>query len=375
MKKCTYDVTVIGGGLAGLVNAIRLSRYGHNVALFERKKYPFHRVCGEYISNEVIPFLESEGLFPKQFEPAKIEQFQLSSVNGKSIHMPLDLGGFGISRYSFDQWLAEEALASGVSLFENTSVDNVFFEQDHFQVAIRGKNEVTSRIVIGAFGKRSMLDKKMNRPFIRKKSPYIGVKYHIRTDVVPANIVGLHNFHGGYCGVSRIEDQKYNLCYLSTRDNLRKHGTIEGMEQHVVLQNPYLKNIYSNSEFILDQPEVINEISFARKEAVHDHVLMTGDAAGMITPLCGNGMAMAIHAAKISSQLVDQFLKKEITREQMERSYVAAWNSNFKVRHWAGRKIQSLFGGSFASNLAVNLGKVSQPSATFLMRQTHGVPF
>jgi flavin-dependent dehydrogenase len=102
---------------------------------------------------------------------------------------------------------------------------------------------------------------------------------------------------------------------------------------------------------------------------------MAGDAAGMITPLCGNGMAMAIHAAKICSELVTQYLSGEISREEMEQAYAAAWNDNFKIRHWAGRKIQSLFGGSFASNLAVNLGKISQTSATFLMKQTHGVPF
>ena len=60
------DVIVVGGGLAGLINSILIRKAGFEVTLIERKKYPFHRVCGEYVSNEVIPFLKSEGLFPAE---------------------------------------------------------------------------------------------------------------------------------------------------------------------------------------------------------------------------------------------------------------------------------------------------------------------
>src|SRR6476659_3978963 len=47
-----YDVAIIGGGLAGLSSAIELRMAGYNVILFEQEKYPFHKVCGEYISHE-----------------------------------------------------------------------------------------------------------------------------------------------------------------------------------------------------------------------------------------------------------------------------------------------------------------------------------
>ncbi|TAE50818.1 MAG: FAD-dependent oxidoreductase, partial [Cytophagales bacterium] len=45
-----YEVAIIGGGLAGLTNAILLANAGKKVILFEKNQYPFHRVCGEYIS-------------------------------------------------------------------------------------------------------------------------------------------------------------------------------------------------------------------------------------------------------------------------------------------------------------------------------------
>lgn len=57
-----YDIAITGGGLAGLSLAILQAKAGNSVVLFEKNSYPFHRVCGEYISLESWDFLESLGL-------------------------------------------------------------------------------------------------------------------------------------------------------------------------------------------------------------------------------------------------------------------------------------------------------------------------
>jgi flavin-dependent dehydrogenase len=46
------DLVVCGGGLAGLSAALMAGRMGFSVALVEKKTYPFHKVCGEYLSLE-----------------------------------------------------------------------------------------------------------------------------------------------------------------------------------------------------------------------------------------------------------------------------------------------------------------------------------
>src|SRR5688572_11946860 len=103
------QVVVVGGGISGLLAAIQLARAGIQCYVIEKKIYPFHRVCGEYISNETVPFLESCDLFPEMHSPPRILRFQLSSVGGKDKILPLDLGGFGISRHTFDYFLYERA--------------------------------------------------------------------------------------------------------------------------------------------------------------------------------------------------------------------------------------------------------------------------
>lgn len=368
-----HRVIIVGGGLAGLIAANYLARADIAVTVIERKKYPFHRVCGEYISNEVVPFLKSIELFPSEFNPPSITQFQLTSVNGKSAQLPLDLGGFGISRYALDDFLYRKACEKGVTFLLNTEAEQIVFEDNKFRVRVTD-NVLQGDIVIGSFGKRSRMDISMKRPFIQKRSPYAGVKYHIRTDQ-PADRISLHNFKDGYCGISQIEDQKFTLCYLTHRNNLKKYGSIKLMEEAVLFKNPFIRSLFLNSEFLFERPEVINEISFATKQPVEHHVLMAGDAAGMITPLCGNGMALAIHSAKILSELIIKFSRNEITREQLESQYSESWNAFFARRLWAGRQIQQLFGAEWTSNLAVSMLQHVKPVARYLIRQTHGRPF
>jgi menaquinone-9 beta-reductase len=366
------DVIVVGGGLSGLISAILLSRRGHAVVLFEKKQYPFHRVCGEYISNETVPFLTANGLFPLELGPERISRLQLTSVNGRAAELPLDVGGFGISRYAYDHFLLKEALKSGVRVIYS-EVDLVEFVENAFVVEAAGLR-YQARLVVGAHGKRSKLDHSLSRGFIRRRSPYVGVKYHAKFNH-PGGLISLHNFKDGYCGISNIENGVTNICYLTHRRNMKQHGNVKRMEEDVLFRNPFLKKIFSEAEFLFDKPEVINEISFETKRPIERHILMAGDAAGMITPLCGNGMAMAIHSAKLIGDWGDSYLRNEIGRNKLELGYSAHWHRNFSNRLWAGRQIQRLFGSEKASDFAVNLARHVKPVATFLVRQTHGQPF
>lgn len=119
------QITIIGGGLSGLIAAYLLAKNGKEVLLIEKKSYPFHRVCGEYISNEVRGFLIKENLFPSSFEPAEINTFRLTAVNGALAEIPLDLGGFGISRYNLDHYLYQKCEKIGVKFLLKTQVATI----------------------------------------------------------------------------------------------------------------------------------------------------------------------------------------------------------------------------------------------------------
>ncbi|HMP98252.1 MAG TPA: FAD-dependent monooxygenase [Cyclobacteriaceae bacterium] len=373
MQNHRHKILIIGGGLGGLVLAIRLLRNGVPCALIEKRSYPFHRVCGEYISNEIRPFLERESLFPHEIKATEINEFQLSAVSGNQTILPLDLGGFGLSRYYFDKYLFDIALNEGLTFFQEEA-QQISFDGKIFTVN-GSKHEHTAEILVCAYGKRSRLDKQLNRSFIQKRSPYVGVKYHARLEY-PANRVALHNFEKGYCGINRIENGIINICYLSHRDNLKAYKDIKEMEENVLFKNPHLKSIFKNADFIFEKPEVINEISFETKGPVEQNCLMIGDAAGMITPLNGNGMAMAIQSAYILSELLIDTCKSDaLQRELLNNAYSAAWHKLFYARLQRGRIVQKLFGNTTLSDLAVKLVTHVKPMARYLIKHSHGDVF
>ncbi|MEL6917975.1 MAG: FAD-dependent oxidoreductase [Bacteroidota bacterium] len=205
-----YDVIIVGGGLAGLTAALHLAQKNHDVLVFEKQSYPHHKVCGEYVSNEIIAYLDSLGISLSSAGAVSIDTLQLTTVSGKSLHVKLPLGGSGISRFAFDELLYKKALALDIP-FVFQSVHNVTYKNDVFTVT--GNNtSYTSRIVIGAYGKRDYLDKQLNRSFIQRKSSWLGVKAHYRYDDFPKNLVALHNFRGGYGGLSMTETGAINFC-------------------------------------------------------------------------------------------------------------------------------------------------------------------
>jgi menaquinone-9 beta-reductase len=366
-------VAIVGGGLAGLVSGILLATKGVPCMLFERKKFPFHKVCGEYVSNESLSFLKKSNLYPGEFEPSQITQFQLSSVRGRSATMPLDLGGFGISRFNFDNFLFDKARESGVELYDGVEVSDVQRFDELFRLETSA-GTFDAEIVVGAFGKRSRIDVKMNRDFIDRRSPYVGVKYHVKSNH-PSKVVALHNFNGGYCGVANVENNVTNICYLVRREVLQASGNISVLEKNTLSENPLLKDLLNNCDRLFDKPLVINEISFETKSPVEQNVLMAGDAAGMIAPLCGNGMAMAIHSAKILSELLVEYFTGTISKMELEERYSSQWRKLFARRLWWGRTVQGIFGNSQLSELGVGLILSSKPVARFVMSRTHGSVF
>lgn len=369
------DIIIIGGGLSGLTNAIRLSAAGLNVLLVEKNAYPFHRVCGEYISNEVKPFLQSIGVNIEALNASNINKLSVTSPSGTVLNAPLRMGAFGVSRYQLDQHLYELALAKGCHARLNTQALDILWADDVFTVKLSDGSEEKARIVLGTFGKRSNMDRQLNRSFFYKRSPYIGIKYHIKTDF-PKDRIALHNFKDGYCGISPIEDDKYCFCTLTTRENLKKYGSIPEMEKNILYKNPHLKHIFQNAEFLYEKPEVINEISFEKKTTVENHILFSGDTAGMIAPLCGNGMSMAIHSAKIlSDSILKHYAPSGFDRKKLETEYSEKWSRTFSKRLWVGQKIQQLFGQEFMTEAVVRTLRLMPPVTQWLVKQTHGNEF
>ena len=364
------NIVIIGGGLAGLTAAIHLSKIGFSVLVIEKNSYPKHKVCGEYISNEVLPYLEWLGINPLEINAIQISNLHFSTVGGDAIKAKLPLGGFGISRFALDEFLYEKAKANGCD-FIFQSVNDVNYSDNIFTIIVADGQIITSKVVLGAFGKRSNIDVKMKRDFVTKNSPWLAVKAHYYGEI-DKNEVGLHNFRGGYCGVSMVENDKINVCYLANFESFKKHRNIEEYQQNVLAENPHLAEIMKFTS-VFENPITISQISFDKKQSVENNMIMIGDTAGLIHPLCGNGMAMAIHSAKIASECTATFIRGGyLNRNEYENTYRELYRKHFSSRLATGRLLGSLLRNETLADVLLKSAANLPGIVPMIIKKTHG---
>lgn len=371
--KVKPDVIIIGGGLAGLTAAIHLSKSKFNVIVIEKNEFPKHKVCGEYISNEVLPYFKFLNIKISDLKPALLSKIEFSTANGNILSSNLPLGGIGISRFVLDHYLMQKAIEYGCQIIQDTVTD-IHFSNDEFKITTASNLILNSKLTIGAFGKRSNIDLKLQRNFIQEKAPWLAVKAHY-SGKFPSSLVGLHNFKGGYCGVSKVEKNIVNICYLVDYKNFKRYKNIEEFQSKVVMKNPHLKLIFENSNLLFDKPLTISQISFENKKTVENHLLMIGDTAGLIHPLCGNGMAMAVHSAKIVSELILKFRDNTIiSRRELEEEYSKEWNYNFRGRIRMGRVLSKILLNHKLSSVLFQIIAIFPFLLPKLIKKTHGKP-
>ena len=83
---------------------------------------------------------------------------------------------------------------------------------------------------------------------------------------------------------------------------------------------------------------------------------------------------MAIHSAKIVSNLVDDFLQNKISRTSMESKYITIWNKTFKKRLQFGKFLSKLLLNSYLSKITMNLLIVFPFLLPIIIKKTHGKP-
>lgn len=364
-------VIIIGGGLAGLTAAIHLSKAKVAVTLIEKNGFPKHKVCGEYISNEVLPYFSSLDIDLSSLGPVAITQTTISTRNGKQIMANLPLGGFSLSRYSLDEALMKHAQMLGCEVIQG-KVTNVVFSDDRFTVSTEVAH-YQADVVLGAFGKRANLDLKWQRDFLSKPTHWMAVKAHYHGNF-PDDTVALHNFKGGYCGVSKVETGAINVCYLADVNVFRKFRDIDEFQQKVAARNPHLKKIFAEAKPLF-KPISISQISFEQKSPVENHVIMIGDTAGLIHPLCGNGMAMAVHSAKIAAERTIDYLSGKIrSRSALEDAYALQWNIAFRSRLRTGRWLAKILKSEQLSGIVMRILTAFPALFPAIIRKTHGKP-
>lgn len=364
-----FDVAVIGGGLAGCNAAIHLAQQGHRVVLLEAGRYPRAKVCGEFLSPECLALAAEAGFLNalQAIRPAAINTIQISASHGQAWRTTLPAPAWGLSRWALDKALVDHANSVGVCIHTRCAVRQIEGSlQQGFALttsatsttsttsttATDSPQTIHARTVIAAHGRHSTFKVALKKSGERERastnapSLYIGLKQHFAGPSL-GNHLDLHVFQGGYCGMSQIEDGHTNVCLMVQQAQFQR---IAGQGKRGIgpfiawlrQQSAPLDRWLAQATPIYSDWLTIANVSLASKPTVQHEILYAGDAAGMIAPLAGDGMAMALHSGKLAAQAIHQYLVRAHTASAMCHAYTQAWQNTFAMRLRLGRLLQSI---------------------------------
>lgn len=348
MNTIDCDVAIIGAGPGGSTLASLLARAGLAVVLIDRDKFPRDKLCGEFLSYDALPILDEIGALEAidRAGAAKIRRCRIVGAT-RAYQFDFPSEARGISRRTMDDVLVRHATRAGARAFEGWTADGIEHRDEHSLVSIRyGENAQTilARRVCGAWGRWGRFDRMLSREFTQRDvDRNFGFKRHYLplsgSTAPPPDTIDLYSFDRGYLGVNWIEGGQTNICGLVHEARLSGHRGgwptfIDALRaERGTLERLYAGHRPAQDEFLSSEPVV-----FTPRSVVENRIMLIGDAAGLIDPLAGNGMAMAIQSAALAAPLLIRSLREEMDRESTERAWVDAHAALFSRRlRWSRR--------------------------------------
>jgi flavin-dependent dehydrogenase len=342
-------VAIIGAGPAGSTLAALLAARGARVAVFDRDAFPRDKLCGEFLSYDALPVLEPLGVV-EAIDRAGAPRIDRCRVVGarRTYEFLFPHVARGVSRMFFDDLLLRTAVERGAERRDGVAVNDLARAGNDWRL-VTSEGEVAAPIVVGAWGRWGRFDQQLGRGFVRdRKHRNFGFKRHYRSSAnrhpPTANpSIDLYAFDRGYLGVNDVEGDITNICGLVHASRLAGHkGRWDAFVESIRADEPRLEELYAAHEpaqesFLSSEPVI-----FRARSAVESGIFMIGDASGVIDPLTGNGMAMAVQSALLAAPVLLRLLEQPSRRSEIEEQYRREHRAFFAPRIRWSRAVAAL---------------------------------
>lgn len=293
----SFDVGVIGGGLAGVAAAIELARAGKSVALFEKSSRAHDKVCGEFLSPECSEKLNFLGVDLQLLGAPEVTDFRLYLKN-KMTERRLPKTAHALSRRVLDERLLQNCEQLGVTIFENSMVTELSQIDGLLRVTTARADSIQIKAAVVATGK---FDFKPLGNRKSKDSMWIGYKIHLKLSMksiarLKRNI-DLFVFDSGYGGLVLIEDNKANLAFIVRSDAAKLIGVDwQKIRDHLMRDGNPIGEYIADAEPLFSRALSVAPVpyGFLRDSAAAKNIFCVGDQLAVIPSLAGDGMAIAL---------------------------------------------------------------------------------
>lgn len=296
------EITIAGGGLAGLSLAVALRRRDVPVTVLEAGHYPRHRVCGEFVSGVSVETLEFLGI-RDLFDDAKRHRSLCWFEGGRVLHRDaLPEPALGISRFVLDARLKQRVETLGGEV----------------KSGVRAR-PIPAEGFIWAAGRRA------------RQGSWIGLKAHVRGLPMSADLE-MHAGRNGYAGLAGVEDGWVNVCGLFRLDHSIGAKGRDLLPAYLEAGgNTRLAETLRQAEWREDSFSAVAGFELGRQEVVPG-LFTLGDAESMIPPFTGNGMSMAFQAAESACEPIVSWAAGDLAWQAAVNAVRADLTKRFRRR-------------------------------------------
>lgn len=372
-----YDALVIGGGPAGATAALLLAKAGWSVALVEKSVFPRRKVCGEFISATSLPLLSELGIderFAAMAGPeiARVALFAGDIVVSSALPSARNAGrawGRALGREHLDVMMLEAAARAGAAVLQPWRAVAIERRYHEFSCTLAAQSDVkrvAARIVIqanGSWERAALLDADRNE---HRPTDLLAFKAHFRDADLPADLMPLLIFPGGYGGMVRTDDGRVTLSCCIRRDALQRcrrddpapHAG-EAVLKHIVASCVGVRDALARARldgaFLSAGP-----IRPGIRRRYADGVFVIGNAAGEAHPIVAEGISMAMQSAwLLCRQLIarQDAITAGAALDELGAAYARDWNDSFATRTRAAAAFAFLLTRSRAAAPALRIVK------------------
>ena len=341
------DIAIVGAGPAGALAGAILARAGLKVRLFDRSRFPRHKLCGDTLNPGALGVLSRHFDVTRLIESSDpIHGMVLTGPGGVRVRGEYgnQVAGRSITRKVLDEWVLQQAIAAGAQFEEGVSIRDVVIDDGRISGVVAGGNGHArmhpAKIVIAADGRHSTI------AFGRglAKQPQHPRRWAIGSyfkDVAEMTTLGeMHVRRGHYIGVAPVPGGITNACLVVPHD----HGDAPIAEpmkalERVLHDDPELKSRFAGAKLV-EPPTMLGPMAVDTNGAGEPGLLLAGDAAGFIDPMTGDGLRFAFAGAELAATVAQEVLsgRLPIDRAHIElanrrrSAFASKWRFNRALR-------------------------------------------
>ncbi len=344
------DVVIAGGGPAGALAALILARAGARVRVFERARFPRHKLCGDTLNPGALSVLARHvDLAPLIARSDPIHGMLITGPGGVAVRAEYGAGlaGRAVTRHVLDEWLLRHAGDAGAQVDEGVAVKAAQVTDGRVRgVMVSHRNTGASahpgRMVIAADGRRSTLAfaRRLARQPARPRRWAIGGYF---TGVADCGTVGeMHVRQGHYIGVAPVPGGLTNVCVViphATGD--RPFGAPGALIRSRLDADPALRERFASARAEGD-PVMLGPMAVDADAAGEPGLLLAGDASGFIDPMTGDGLRLALAGAELAAAVTLEVLAGKLAADHAHVELAHRRRAAFARKWRFNRTLRSL---------------------------------